>query len=261
MSRSGLFAKAAFAGAIAIASQTAVAADPRLVSRPYDANSVVRIDGRAAVQANVTFNSDEHIENVAIGDSSAWQVTPNKRANILFIKPLRARARTNMTVVTDQRSYFFDLVADPAARAVYALRFTYPERAGAARGAAPAGSAAAPATASAPALQPAYNYAWQAKGKAQMAPARIYDDGTSLYLALRPDAKFPAILTRNNKGEEGPVNFAVREGTVVIEGVPDLVVLRAGKDMTVIERSQSARGRTAAAAPAQSPHLAQSRGN
>ena len=69
------------------------AEDPRLVERLYDADEVVRIEGRANVQATIRFAEDEHIENVAIGDSQAWQVTPNKRANLLFVKPLSRRAR------------------------------------------------------------------------------------------------------------------------------------------------------------------------
>ncbi len=53
-------------------------------------------------------------------------MTPNKRASLLFVKPMQPTARTNMTVVTDQRTYLFDLVASPGATPVYVLRFTYP---------------------------------------------------------------------------------------------------------------------------------------
>ena len=104
----------------------AAAQDSRLVERMYDPAEVVRIDGRTKVQATVAFADDERIENVAIGDSEAWQVTPNKRANLLFIKPLSPTARTNMTVVTDRRTYLFDLVASPRAQPLYVLRFAYP---------------------------------------------------------------------------------------------------------------------------------------
>ena len=85
--------------------------DPRLASRLYRPDEVVRVDGRMGVQASIVFADDEHIENVAVGDSESWQITPNKRANLLFVKPLAANARTNMTVVTDQHTYFFDLIA------------------------------------------------------------------------------------------------------------------------------------------------------
>lgn len=104
------------------------AEDPRLVERFYDPAEVVRVEGRVNVQAMIRFGEDEHIENVAIGDSQQWQVTPNRRANLLFIKPLAERAATNMTVVTDKHTYLFDLVASPAHRnPLYVLAFTYPD--------------------------------------------------------------------------------------------------------------------------------------
>src|SRR5690606_27195983 len=86
----------------------ALAEDARIVERMYDPNEVVRVEGRAGVQATIRFAEDEHIENVAVGDSQKWQVTPNKRANLLFVKPLTERAMTNMTVVTDKHTYLFD---------------------------------------------------------------------------------------------------------------------------------------------------------
>ena len=87
------------------------AADSRIVTHRFNAEEVVAIHGRSGVQASIVLAEDEHIENVAIGDSTSWQVTPNKRANVLFVKPLSPRAQTNMTVISDRRTYFFDLVA------------------------------------------------------------------------------------------------------------------------------------------------------
>ena len=127
---------AAVLAAAVLATSPAAARDARLVTHRYNADEVVRIDGRAGVQATIAFADDEHIENVAIGDSNSWQVTPNKRANLLFVKPLAGRARTNITVVTDRNRYFFDLVAAPGGNALYVLRFTYPD--------APKGAARAP---------------------------------------------------------------------------------------------------------------------
>src|SRR5690606_3628489 len=95
--------------AIPIATQ-ARETDARLVDRLYNPDEVVRIESKVNVQVTIEFDPDEHIENVAIGDSNAWQVTPNKRANLLFVKPLAPTATTNMTVITDRRSYFFDLI-------------------------------------------------------------------------------------------------------------------------------------------------------
>ena len=86
--------RASLALALLAASTATAAQDNRIVERFYDAGKVVRIDGKAKVQATIQFAEDERIENVAIGDSEAWQVTPNKRANLLFVKPLSPTATT-----------------------------------------------------------------------------------------------------------------------------------------------------------------------
>lgn len=237
----------------------AAARDERLATRLFQSEEVVRLEGRMNVQATITFGEDEHIENVAVGDSGAWQITPNKRANLLFVKPLAAKARTNMTVVTDRHTYYFELVAGTSPRPLYGLRFTYP----------PAEKPAAPVPV--PALTSAeqgaigaesaprpidpsqLNFAWAAKGKSALLPTRVFDDGTATFLAWPVGMPVPAMLVRNERGEEGAVNYAVRDDVVVIEGVPRLILLRAGKDSATLENNGPARkpGQTPALAAAQ----------
>jgi type IV secretion system protein VirB9 len=218
----------------------ASAGDARIVQRLYNPDAVVRVDGRLNVQASIAFEDDEHIENVAIGDSASWQVTPNKRANLLFVKPLNPRARTNMTVVTDKRTYFFDLVTSATANPLYVLRFTYPAepkkalpQQTAAQGMSP--DEAAALTSEKP-LDPAnLNFAWKTTGKPNLLPSRIYDDGNSTFVTWNAGRPVPAILIKNEKGDEGPVNYAVRGDVIVIEGVPGQILLRSGKDAALLE--------------------------
>jgi len=145
-------ARLAIAGLVSAAALLACAAgsvqaqDSRLVTRVYDDAEVVTIEGKLGVQATIGFGEGEQIENVAVGDADKWQITPNKRADLLFVKPLDAAARTNMTVVTDKHTYFFDLVASPAAKPIYMLRFTY----GPAKTAIPVAEAPIPVAAEAP---------------------------------------------------------------------------------------------------------------
>jgi type IV secretion system protein VirB9 len=238
--------------ALAVAAP-ASAGDARLIKRLYNADEVVRIEGHLGVQASIAFEDDEHIENVAIGDSANWQVTPNKRANLLFVKPLGARARTNMTVVTDKRTYFFDLVASATAHPLYVLRFTYPAepKQAASRQAAAAAmnpDEAAALTTEKPVDPANLNFAWKTSGKAGLLPSRIYDDGTATYVTWAAGRPVPAILVKNEKGDEGPVNYAVRGDVIVIDGVPGLILLRSGKDAAMLENQGTPR-QPAAAAP------------
>jgi type IV secretion system protein VirB9 len=256
--------------ALILASTTLTApalADGRLVTRPFHSEEVVRIRGQLGVQASVSFAEDEHIENVAIGDSTSWQVTPNKRANLLFVKPLSARAKTNMTVVTDRRTYFFDLVAAPGTAPLYVLRFTYPDepkpvvQTAAATLAGEEAEAISAQPAEAPIDPATLNFAWRMRGKDKLFPSRIYDDGQSTYLTWPAKALLPAMQIRNEKGVEGPVNYAVRGDVIVVEGVPDVIVLRSGKESAELmnqgpQRPEPAPAVLAAAArpAAASPH-------
>jgi len=240
----------AFAGAFKaaivatlVAAATPALADSRLVSHEYDADEVVRIDGKLGVQATVAFAKNESIENIAVGDSQKWQITPNKRANLLFVKPLQPGARTNMTVVTDKRTYFFDLVATARAKPLYMLKFTYADEV-------EDGDAATPETAPPgglaalnvveretlsgdPMAKPAdpaeLNFAWARKGDNKLLPSKIYDDGNATYLLWDAKRAVPAILVLNAEGVEGPVNYVVRGTTIVIDDVPATIVLRSGK--------------------------------
>jgi type IV secretion system protein VirB9 len=238
-----LAAPLALGAAVAFAQPaSATTGDDRLVQHMFAENEVVRIDGRLGVQATITFGEGEAIENVAVGDSASWQITPNKRADVLFVKPLENGARTNMTVVTDRHTYFFDLVASPKARPVYLLRFTYRDAAKpkAAQGAAlatltPAEQAALGGEPVEPAVDPAaLNFAFKTKGDARILPARMYDDGNATYLLWGEKSEVPAILILNEKGEEGPVNYSVRGRTIVLEDVPRTILLRSGKAQATI---------------------------
>jgi type IV secretion system protein VirB9 len=213
------------------------AADERLVAHFYRADEVVRVEGRPGIQATIMFADDEHVENIAVGDSSTWQITPNKRANLLFLKPLGRRAHTNMTVVTDQRTYFFDLAVGDGRAPLYSLRFTYPEK--------PKPREAAPA----PQRMGVPNFAWKVGGKTRLAPDRVFDDGNSTWLSWAAGRSLPAILIRDEKGNEGPVNYAVRENYIVLDKVPASIILRSGKDSATLVRGTPVAAAAAAPPP------------
>lgn len=243
----------------------AAAQDARLVERLYDPATVVRIDGRTKVQATIAFAEDERIENVAIGDSEAWQVTPNKRANLLFIKPLSPAARTNMTVVTDRRTYLFDLIASPKAQPIYVLRFTYPpepeQEQPVLAGLANAAEMAA-ATDPYAVVDPAQlNFAWATKGDRNLLPSRTYDDGNATFLTWPDGQPVPAILIKDHEGTEGPVNFTVRGNVIVVDGVPAEIVLRSGDNLATLINEGPPRAVVTSPSNASSGVFAQAKGS
>ena len=258
-----LAAPVAFVCAVPASAQEGPPDDPRLVTITFDDSRVFTINGRVKVQTTIKFAPDEMIENVAIGDSDAWQVQPNKAQSILFVKPLQPTARTNMTVVTSRRTYLFDLVASMRNAPLYVMQFHYPElerakaeallaEAEAARLEREEASSVELAAANDPyaVADPAsLNFDWTSTGDAHLLPARIYDNGDAVFLTWAADTPIPSILITNDDGEEGPANWAQRGDTLVLDHVPRMIVLRTGREAAVLTNNAPVSPRSAGAQP------------
>ncbi len=187
--------------------------DPRIQSVLYDANQVVQLQVATGYQLTVEFAPDERIENVAVGDSGAWQVTPNKRGDRLFIKAVGQGVTTNLTVVTDARTYAIELspLFGPLPTMAYTVRFRY------------ATPAAVTVVANDAALGPGR---YKLSGDKALRPSAIDDDGVHTYVAWGPDQTLPAIFAIDDKGNETLVNGMTRDGRFVIDAVANKLVFR-----------------------------------
>lgn len=224
-------ALALLAGA-AQAAQTPVpgSVDPHIQTVLYDPDQVIRLRGHVGYQMMVEFEPGERIENVAIGDALGWQVTPNKRANRLFVKPVDRKTVTNMTVVTDRRQYTFALnTAAPGvsmAKAPWVVRFIYP-----------APPAVQVVVAPPPPPDPVLNFSYQMKGAKQLLPVRVFDDGRETYFEWPQGTPAPAIFAVGPDRRESLVNYAVRDRYTVVQRLSGSFILRSGKAKATITRA------------------------
>jgi type IV secretion system protein VirB9 len=198
--------------------------DPRIQSVPYDADRVVLLQGAPGYQITVEFGSDEQIENVAIGDSAAWQVTPTRRGDYLFVKAVQPGVATNMTVVTTARTYFFELapIYGPSPDMAYNVRFTYP--------------AAQPDSVAdeAPAAELAGRY--KLSGARALRPSRIADDGRHTYIEWPRDRTLPAVYALDPEGHESLVNGAMRDDLFVVDAIVSRLVFRIDRNVARADR-------------------------
>lgn len=200
--------------------------DPRIHVVDYDPEAVVELRVALGYQLAVELDPAERIENVAIGDSLGWQVTPNKRANLLFLKPMGARPATNMTVITNARRYNFELSVRPrsaAKSAPFTVRFAY---------APPAVAVIVPPPPPPPPVE--RNRAYSYEGSATILPVKVFDDGLDTYFAFGPEDDLPAIFAIEGDGGEALVNTRQRDGYVVVDRVVRGFVLRRGDAVTRI---------------------------
>jgi type IV secretion system protein VirB9 len=210
-------------------------ADSRLREIDYQEGEVYRLSGCLGFQTTITLAADERVENIGIGDSSLWQVMPNKRGNLIFVKPTAAKAFSNMTIITDKRSYNFELRSAADAdcqkgRVTYELRFHYapPPPANVAPGTKPADpNAFLP-------VPEKRNTAYTFTGSADLVPLRVFDDGTSTYFRWSPNVSTPAVYALNSDNSESLINYASRGDYLVVEQVSGAFVLRRGDQKTIL---------------------------
>ena len=205
--------------------------DARLRYVDYNAGEIYRLTGCMGFQTTVTLASNEHVDTVSIGDSSAWQVTANKRGDLMFLKPTATKAFTNLTVITDKRTYNFELRNASEAdcnkgRVAYELRFRYPPEAPVG---APVAGPKAPVDPNAflPPIEKR-NTAYSYTGSTELVPLRIFDDGLSTYFRWSASVPTPAVYALGSDNSENIVNYSARGDYLVVEQVARAYVLRRG---------------------------------
>lgn len=208
-----------------------IVTDSRIKTFVYNPNEVFAITTHYGYQSNIEFAEKETIDTVSVGDRVAWQIIPAGRR--LFIRAMEENAHTNMTVITNQRAYQFDLRSSASnavfgsAELTYVVRFFYPDASTSTLGmsyaspdfmpaapvnpnytpasygnVAPAPRVIAPPTPAAAAPAPrGYNYRYTYSGPSNLAPSKIYDDGKSTYFRFK-NGVVPQVFAINTRGEQ-----------------------------------------------------------
>lgn len=195
----------------------------RVLVVDYVEDQVIRLQGMPGYQIAIEFAGDERIENVALGDSGAWQATANKRGDHLFLKPVQGGVSTNMVVVTDRRLYTFELspFTGSTEQLVYAVRFRFP--------------AAASADATEPAVARVEGQ-YRLSGDRAVRPSALSDDGVHTYAEWPANVALPAIYAVDGEGREILANGAMRDGLYVIDSVAARLVFRRDKQVAYARR-------------------------
>lgn len=221
---------------------SACAADPRIRQLDYDDAAVVRLDACYGFQTMIEFAADERIENVGLGEAAQWLVVPNKRANLLFVKPSYKVAHSNMTVATDRRRYNFELLArDSAAcrsgRVVYNLRFRYPQPETTSASQAVAAPLVTPPPSPPVAVLPALqmrNSAYSFSGAREQIPLRVFDDGKRTWFSWGEGTSAPAVFAVGSDGAQTLVGFTAQEGWLIADQVAPKFLLRRGESLAIL---------------------------
>lgn len=225
--------------------------DPRIKLLMYDEADVYTITAKYGYQTNVVFAPYEEIQTISVGDRSLWQIIP--AGNRMFIRPMEENVITNMTVLTNRRSYQFDLKSIEGDKGdnIYVAQFVYNDKKlkaqPAMEPAEPAPVAAAsepqPAPPSVPAVVPApalpapaaANYNYTFSGPDELAPIQVYDDGKSTYIKYQnPYQPLPNAYMVGPDGEERLTTVYQRDKVMVIDAIAGQWVLRNSNGAIII---------------------------
>ncbi|KQW61142.1 MULTISPECIES: TrbG/VirB9 family P-type conjugative transfer protein [unclassified Ensifer] len=215
-------------------------ADPRIRYITFNNNAVVTVPAGLGVSTMIQLGSSEVIETISAGDTASWSIVPKKGSGILFVKPLRENAETNVNIVTNQRVYALLLKGSAAAdlRAAFQVRFKYPDEDVNARL-----LAAAQESAKDPLLKDLdpsrLNYDYVFRGDTSLKPRVAFDDGTHMYLEF-PD-EIPAIFVVEGKRQESLVNLRTQGKYVVVDKIAGQFTLRAGDKWLCLYNRQANR--------------------
>jgi type IV secretion system protein VirB9 len=246
----GVFAAAMVAApAAAVETPRPGAADPRIRTVDYDPQQVVRIVGVFRTATQIRFAPDETILHVALGDTSGWEVAAE--TNILFAKPVAARAPTNLIVTTrteggETQNYTFELATRAGASGrgapdtFFVVQFRYPHVE--TRVLAQALSAEAQALEARVVrlklergvLEGPRNLAYEVQGSAVIAPSEVSDNGRFTVLRFPAAQPMPAVYAVSPDGGEALVPFDVRGEFLVVHQTAAQLRLRRGRAVLCI---------------------------
>lgn len=212
--------------------------DGRVYSTAYNAKNVYPIYAVCGMASVITFAPHETIESWASGYSTAWEF--DARDNHFFLKPKADDASTNLIVVTNKRSYLFELqLQNNKRKATFSLKFTYPEDE-ALKAKALAEEKERQSLLNQATLDDKFNdeketinrdYVMnfgKAEESKRIAPVKAFDDGRFTYIQFKLQSDFPVAYQVRN-GQEVITNSHVKGNWLVLHGVFPELRLRAGK--------------------------------
>lgn len=219
--------------------------DKRIQYVEYNPDDVVKIRAKIGHTVTVQLDSAENAEKgvVAIGDAQAWNMAV--KGNNLIFKPTAESPDTNLTVITNKRTYVFDLSLAGSVKSkkgkkivvqqpTYLLRFTYPDDLAKQK------LASAKREARAMQLKLKYglnsakttlNYLYYGRGDKKIAPTSIWDDNRFTYIQYADNRDLPAVYKINPDGSEMLVNTHVEDDVLIVHETAEDFVFRLGNSV------------------------------
>ncbi len=187
--------------------------DNRVREARYVDGQVYKLRTTLTHVTSVEFGDGEAIVSIISGDTEGFQFDAVPGGKAFAIKPVLSAAHTNITVYTNRRAYYFNVIESSKATD-YVVRFGYPK--------------SAKKKANKAVKTVAKNFDYGVSKNLKWGPTSVWDDGVFTYFRYSDNTTLPAIF-RWEDNKEATVNSSVMEdGVIRVGGVNGRWVLRNG---------------------------------
>jgi type IV secretion system protein VirB9 len=212
-----------------------ITTDSRIKTFVYNENEVFRVTIQYGYQSSIEFAENEEIETISVGNSYSWKITPVGRR--IFLKALEGAAHTNMTVITDKRTYQIEIESKYPDESlddelVYVVRFFYPETSLDEPLPSISTEKFIPKTKSS---KDKFNFNYTLSGPETISPIKVFDDGKYTFLKfINNNSTLPHLFTIDESGKENRVMYS-REGEyIVIKQIARKLALRLNEEVVFV---------------------------
>lgn len=198
--------------------------DSRVQTVTYNADDVIRVKTRTGISTLIQLENGEFlaesVSGMGLGDPQAWDVAV--RGNNIFLRPIAENPDTNVTLVSNKRTYIFSLeTAGKNTSPSYFVRFIYPEI--------PKPTVFnKPPT---PCTDGVVNRKYEKWGDSTLAPSAAWDDGRFTCFRFPTNVDLPAVYRKLSDGTEYLVNPRMEQDVMVIHEVANEYRFRLGKSV------------------------------
>ena len=108
---------------------TPMPTDVRIKTFVYNPNEIFQVKFMVGYESMIELQQDEHPTIIIIGDPAPWTIT--NLENLLFLKVSDPGVKTNMTIITNKRKYYMEIMSNEDdysadASITHVLKFFYP---------------------------------------------------------------------------------------------------------------------------------------
>lgn len=206
--------------------------DKRIQIVKYNKDDVTKINVKEGISTLIQLEKNETLTTnnagMGLGDPLAWNVSV--RANNIFIRPIAKQPDTNVTLVTNKRTYVFNLkTVATADNASWLVKFSYPEDK----------NYSSEDNRPKPCSTSFINWNYYKKGDKDISPIAVWDDGRFTCMRFSASNDMPIVYRVLNDGKEAITNTHLERDVMVIHEISNNFMLRLGNQVMAIKTNSS----------------------